>query len=252
MGKKSIKIVFIFAIHLLLVSSVWAPKGAGQATGPGSHPVTGDFATLSGFFTRSFKVDNSSDSIRGNFYFLGSNKMHIEVNYPLHQIMIIESNITTIYYPDSREGVRLESANPVVLPLVPGLMMAVRSDYGLSDAGFKLDRQEMRGDTLVSFWLHAKQPDKVGVFRIAECNDRLVYSHFTAVKNQIENKTTFSNHVLRKGISLPTHIVSIGKSPNGNSHEKIILENLRVNEPISASVQHFRIPADARIENKKW
>ena len=68
-----------------------------------------EISTLSGSFARTFEGEVHLDSTCGEFYYLGSDKMLIDVHYPLHQSMMIEGNITTIYYPELEKAFRLES-----------------------------------------------------------------------------------------------------------------------------------------------
>lgn len=176
----------------------------------------------------------------------------VEVTYPLHQLMHIEANITIIYYPELSKAFRLESANPVILPLVLGLLAAIRPDYGLSDLGFKLSRQEMRGDTVTALWTHPKARNKIGEYRIAEMNDRLVYTRYESPDTRNHVKTNFTDYVNVSGIFFPTKISSEILNPAGHSLEKVIIEDLKVNPKIPNHIIKFKLPNDVSVEKKKW
>lgn len=208
--------------------------------------------TLSGVFSRTFAGEQGIDSTSGAFYYLDSNKMYIQVNYPLHQIMYIEANITTIYYPESKKAFRLESVNPVILPLIPGLLAAIRPDYGLGDLGFELGNQTIKGDTVIASWTHPKAKKKMGAFKIAEVNDRLVYTQYQLPNKVIRMKTTFSNYENVSGVFFPTEIYAKIFNPDGISFEKVLIEDLELNQKIPDHIVNFKIPGDVVVENKKW
>lgn len=228
-----------------------------QAREASSHsiwngPVVTEFSTLYGRFSRTFERNNNVETIKGEFYYSASGRILVEVSSPLHQIMIIEANITTIYYPESKRAFRLESANPVILPLVPGLMAAIQSDYGLADIGFKLSSQQMRGDTLVCLWSHPKERDKIGDFKIAQVNDRLAYTFHESPDSLTRSKTTFSNYIAVGDIFFPTDIFSEIHSPIDNSKERVTLSELEMDVEIPPHISNFRIPEDVTVEKKKW
>ena len=211
-----------------------------------------EFSTLYGHFSRVFSDGSTIDSTEGDFYYLGIQRMFIEVTYPLHQILTIEDKITTIYYPDHKKAFRLESVNPTILPLIPGIIAAIRPDYGLTDLGFKLLHQELRGDTLFIYWEHPELKDKLGTYKIAEIDDRLILSLYTSPDGKVKSKTTFSNHILLKGISFPQHIRSQIDSPTGSSYEEVILQKLSIDIKIPPEIRNFQIPDDVVVERRTW
>lgn len=217
-----------------------------------NRPVVTEFSTLYGRFSRTFERNNNAETIKGEFYYSASGRIMVEVSSPLHQIMIIEANITTIYYPESKKAFRLESANPVILPLVPGLMAAIRSDYGLAEIGFKLLNQQMHGDTVICLWSHPKERDKIGDFKIAQVNDRLAYTFHESPDSLNRSKTMFSNYIAVSGIFFPTDIFSEIHSLTGNSKERVTLSELKMDAEIPPHITNFRIPEDVIVEKKKW
>jgi outer membrane lipoprotein-sorting protein len=211
-----------------------------------------EFSTLYGHFHRTFTGHSGADTTAGEFYYLGPGKMHIEVNYPLRQTMVIEANVTTIYYPVARTAFRLESDNPAILPLVPGLMAAIRPDYGLTGLGFQLSSQNMRGDTVIAIWSHAKARKKIGTFTVAESKDRLAYTLYLSPDSLTRNKTNFSNYVEVGYIFFPTQIASVIQSPAGKAVETVVLSGLKVNLEIPLQIASFKIPENVTVTKRKW
>ncbi len=240
--------LFIFLFVILL------PGLSLFAQGKKSQPLTGvTVNSLTGDFTRVYESTETTDSVSGKFYYTSPNQIFFEINYPLHQIMRIVDNLTEIYYPESKVGFILESTNPVVLPLIPGLMSAIRPDYGLSVLGFKLEDQKMEGDTLLTFWVHSKFPEKVGRFTVAQAHDRLIYTFYEAPDSVSYTKTVFSDYIpSSEDIFFPGKIFTKIRGKTTLSYEKIFLNNLMVNAKIPDEIVHFRIPEDAKIERRKW
>ena len=239
-------LIFVFVVFLL-GSFLFAQEKKNQ-------PLTSiNINSLTGNFTRVYESTETSDSISGKFYYTSPNQIFFEVTYPLHQIMRIVDNLTEIYYPDSKKGFVLESTNPMVLPLIPGLMSAIRPDYGLSVLGFKLEDQKMDGDTLLTFWIHSKFPEKVGRFTVAQANDRLIYTYYEAPDSVSYTKTVFSEYIpSNESIFFPGKIVTKIRIQNTLAYEKIFLSSLKVNTEIPGKISRFKIPEDAEIVKKKW
>jgi len=245
-------------IALFVASAIFSVRSYGQSTE--KKPVklgstllkSENIHSLTGRFTRIFAGESAGDTTRGDFFYWGSGNMHIEVDYPIDQIMKIQTNVTTIYYPQSKIAFLLESNNPVILPLIPGLLAAIRPDYGLSDLGFQLKRQEMRGDTLVAFWGAQKGKKQVGQYLVAELNDRLVYTHFHAPQLRSRMKTFFSDYLNVSGTFFPTHIRSTIVNAAEVATEMIQLEALQVNPQIRHQIVDFKLPKDVHVEKKRW
>jgi hypothetical protein len=238
-----VTMLFFFVFGIVTVSRM-----------PAQNPtITPDnFSTLYGQFSRSVQENISSDSTRGEFYYLGGSNMFIEVHEPIHQIMTFTKKAMTLYYPESKKAFRFKSSNPMILPLVPGLKTAIRADYGLIEMGFKLADQEMHGDTLISYWFHPKMRENLGAFKIVEVNDRLAYTEYEIPSLSIRNITTFSDHLDVSGMIFPTTIVSDISNAESFVIEKVKLWDLQANLTIPDHILTFSIPKDVDIVEKKW
>jgi len=249
-GKRVIH-TFATSAAMLIVTWPWSGEES-ESLASLAKRSEDQFTTMYGRFLRIFEQDEVSDTTNGEFYYLGPGSLFMEVSSPLHQIMIIDANLTTIYYPESRLAFVLESANPVVLPLVPGLMSAIRPDYGLADIGLELLGQEMRGDTLVALWSHPKARDKIGEFRVAEYQDRLIYTQYDSPKSKSKSRTSFSKYAEVNGIFFPTEIFSEVHGRSGSSMERIFLDSLKIDIEVPNRIMNFKIPDGVAVEKKKW
>lgn len=211
-----------------------------------------NFSTLYGQFSRTVDENSLTDSTQGEFYYVGSSKMYIEVNHPIHQIMTFSNRTMVLYYPESKQAFLFKTSNPMILPLVPGLKAAIRADYGLKEMGLRLEDQKIRGDTLISYWAHPKGRDKLGQYKVVEVKDRLQQTEFEIPDLTIRNITTFTDYIEVSGMIFPSHIISDISNAEGFVIEKVTLKNLKVDLKIPDHVRKFSIPKDVKIVERKW
>jgi hypothetical protein len=240
-----------FALVLFLLA--WLPLDSEAQKPKLPRGAESGITNLIGDFSRNFVSQAESDSIAGTFYYINSRKIFFEIRYPLHQIMIIEKNITEIYYPEDAKAFRLESANPVVFPLISGLLTAIRPDNGLSLIGFSLSNQVVRNDTFVTYWTYPKSPRPFGWFELAQYDKKLAYSTFHAPDSVSYTTTTFSRYSPpQKGLSLPSEINTVIALRGGFSKERVTLSALRINSAIPERIANFAIPGNIQVIKKKW
>jgi hypothetical protein len=191
--------------------------------------------------------------VSGLFCFFDGRKTYFDIRYPLHQIMFIENNILLIYYPESGKAFRLQSASPVALPLIPGLLSAIRPDYGLSLIGFKVLEQKMHGDTLVTSWSNPKAADKLGRFELSQCGDRLISSRYFSPDSLNYTRTLFDGYgAPRGGYSFPASIRTTIRTGGTVSTERVFLRDLVINGTIPRDALEFKIPDNVKVIKKKW
>jgi outer membrane lipoprotein-sorting protein len=210
------------------------------------------FSTISGHFELYRTSEIAEDSTTGDFYFLAPDRMLIKVTFPLCQFLFIEKTVTSIYYPDDNRAFRLESEKPPLLPIVPGLLAALRSDNGIAEFGFKIKSQKMKADTIITQWFHPKLKNKVGYYEIAEINRRLAWTNYEMPKNDIRLLTHFQDYHKIANINFPHEISSKLWNHDGFTYEQVVFSNIKPDAEISDEIQNFRIPDDVPIEYKKW
>lgn len=226
---------------LLLPSAAHAQAPAGAAdTGPVLHSQ----------FVRAYQESGRVDTLRGAFYYLGPNHVYFDIVAPLRQIMVIQDREMTIYYPEHNRGFIIEAKNPVTLPMVPGIMAAVRQDYGLTALGYEIDDQAVQGDTLVTTWRHPQGGDLLGAFRLGRVDDRLTYAIYSPSEVGAEVKTVFEDYRSVGTLQVPTFIRTDNRSLRGTAWERLRLISPTINPPVPDAVLHFQIPSDARVERR--
>lgn len=215
---------------------------------PGEPVETGP--VLYSQFVRAYQESGRVDTLRGAFYYLGPNHVYFDVVAPLRQIMVIQDREMTIYYPDHNRGFIIEAKNPVTLPMVPGIMAAVRQDYGLTALGYEIEGQAVEGDTLVTTWRHPQGGDLLGSFRLARVDDRLAYAVYSPSEVGAAVKTVFEDYQSVGTLQVPTFIRTDNQSLRGTAWERLRLIDPTINPPIPDAVLHFQIPSDARVERR--
>lgn len=214
--------------------------------------INSPLSTMQGFFSKTLENSANNDSVAGNFYYYDNGKLFFKIEFPLNQIMFIEKNITTIYYPDSNEGFELESVNPVILPLVTGMLAAIREDYGLSIMGFEMFDQNIDGDTLITYWSHPLAQEKAGIHIVKNYMDKLYSAEYQAADSISKVITFFKEYIDIEDLLLPTVIESQSESLSGFVEEKVILSKLKLNSKIQNEIKLFTIPESAKMTKRKW
>ena len=196
--------------------------------------------------------NTNADTIRGDFHFSAPSRLFLEVTYPLHQIMLIEKNITLIFYPEKSKAFRFESVNPVKLPLVTGLIATARPDFGMKDYGLQLMEQKVIGDTIFSYWSHPQVRDRIGDYTIAEVDEHLVYSFYSSPDKSHFSKTLFEEHQYTFGFNLPTIIRSEIRVNHVDALEIVYLADLQINKPLPDGIINFQLPNGINVVEKEW
>lgn len=215
-------------------------------------------------FTRVFENPVRRDSVAGDFFFFQPKTIYLGIEHPVRQIMVVdnEKNITKMYYPKKKRAFILRGSRPAELPIVSGVLAAIKPDYGLSGMGFEIYDQEAASDTLLTYWRRSEKERKkrgngegpAQEFVLAHHGSRLTRAVLTLPSTDGTATTRFSDHVREsEGThAIPTVIETKTVNTAGQAVEKIIFRNLEVDPTIPPSVENFKIPNDATVERKEW
>lgn len=237
---------------LLILSHLAAPDLSAQQNL--ARTVTEDTPSLFARFTRVFENPAARDSIAGEFYYLQPNRLYIEIEYPVHQIMVIDNvrNLTTVYYPEQRRAFELQGERPASLPVISGILSALQPDYGLSALGFQIYDQEIKGDTLLTHWQHPEDDGSVGEFTLARSNDRLIRAVLTLPTTDGTATTHFLDFVTQGRHTIPVVIQTETVNFLGSASERLVFGDVEINPNIPTDVIDYRIPEDVKVERKRW
>ena len=231
--------IFIFFFTILLLMSNAYPQ-----------PVE----TVIVKFTRNITKDASPEIVNGVIYFQASiNKVTLKVTDPVNQWMVFEGNTMLIYYPVEQKAFRFTSKNPLSLPFFEAFVGVMQDDFGLSSAGFKLARNEMKRDTLLTYWEPPGGTKKLlGNTIIGLIKDKLVFVEIQNSKGKKIAKTTYSNHI-QFGLSFfPLEIITKKYHNIVPTIEKINYADPQFNTPLPHEVLNLKIPDDIEIKESQW
>lgn len=226
--------------------------------------VSKDAPAVHASFSRVFENPVRRDSVAGEFFFFQPRTLHLEVEHPVHQIMVVDNqnSVTKMYYPEKKRGFILEGTRPAQLPIVSGVLAAVQPDYGLSEMGFEIYDQETASDTLLTYWRRPKKKRKekgnekgsAQQFVLAHQGNRITRAVLKLPSTDGTATTRFSDHVQtgEGTYAVPTFIETKTTNVAGEAVEKIVFRNLKVDPTIPPSVENFKIPSDAAVERKEW
>ncbi len=243
---------FVRPIHkaavFLLIIPLWSWGQTPDFTAVASPP----YQTLQGNFQKVNDRDGQVDSSSGIFFVKKMDYMYLEVTHPIHQIMVIEGNVTLVYYPERKLAYRITSKNPAMLPFVPKLIAALRSEIGFDNLGLKLEKQELLGDTLISYWISPDPEKNIGRYQMIQVNDQPVQIFYTTPDSLFASKLVFQNYRPVGDLILPHKIVSESVSTRGVTIEKVYFSQLKKDVPLPTRVVRFDLPDDVAVEEKEW
>jgi outer membrane lipoprotein-sorting protein len=240
------------ASALLILSHLLVTEASAQPSLALS--VSEDTPSLYASFSRVFENSARQDSIAGEFYYIQPSRLYLEVDYPVHQVMVIDNvrNLTTIYYPDRKRAFQLQGEVPASLPIISGILSALQPDYGLSALGFEIYDQEIKGDTLLAYWRHPEDDGSLGEFTLARSDGRLLRAMLTLPETEGTATTRFLDFLTQGTRTIPVLIETETENFLGSASERLFFEDVQVNPDIPADVMEFRIPDGVTVEQKNW
>ncbi len=241
------KIFLLFFILWFSSISITNGQQLNEAT-----PEVFPFQTISGKFLKIFERNNVIDSVYSQFYFKSTPFMYIETHTPFHQIMIIEKNITLVYYPKRKLAYRLKSDRPPLFPAISYLIAFFHTEEGFANLGLNLQQQDFRGDTLITLWGSPDPKKKFGHYQLIQVDDKTLKVTYTSPDTSNINVLRFDDFVTLDNIVLPMTIVSEQTSTNNYSIETIYLQDVKINLPIPPQYLNFNLPQDTKVIEKEW
>ncbi len=188
--------------------------------------------------------------VRGKLYICYEPIVIFDVCEPLNQIMWIKPDTTDIYYPDENKLFRLltNDSLPTQKTTIPQIL---DFDYerNLHRAGFKVNKSENKGDTLLLYWYHPKYTNLPKV--ITGSIDESFVLYRTSGKGwSIEFQLRGYEEL--NGKLIPHHLRSIVKKGKFLRTEELRLENIKTNTPLSSRLSNYKIPKDAETKVIDW
>ncbi len=236
------KVVAVWVVTLILLMAV-------ESAMPGFRPPD----TLSLKFEREIVQDNSTEIVKGSAYYQAPQKIFIQVESPINQIMLIGGMVMLIYYPMESKAFRIKASNPISMPFVQMILSVAKDDYGLVEMGYPLGKHERKGDILYTYWdPPRKLSKKLGKFILGTSNGMLVYAEARDPKGKTAAKSFYKNHKELNGRHFPMETMSEIYSGSNVTKERIVYSDVEFDVPLPDEVVNFKLPDSIPVKEVEW
>ena len=213
--------------------------------------------TLSLDFTRELTENDKTEHIAGRLHYdVKTERVVVEVNRPIRQIMVAKGNILEIYYPEEKQAFRFISEGPVPLPLVETIIQTTQAEYGLATIlGYTFEKHEIIDKVLYTHWKPPEaSKDKLGVVILGIRDDRLISAEVKDPKGFLVAKTLYQHHS-KIGIHyIPMMVFSSTYDEKSEvlRYEQILYSNPQMNVSSPNPMLNFTIPESVEVKEIKW
>jgi outer membrane lipoprotein-sorting protein len=216
-------------------------------------PVSQMPETISLKFERKVVQNNSTEIVKGIAYYKAPHRVFIEVQQPLKQIMIVEKDVLTIYYPVENKAFHIKSKGPIPMPFIQAILSAMKDDYGLSEAGYNLTKTEKKGNILYTYWDPPKEhKKKMGRFILGTENGLLNYAEALDPKGKTVIKSFYQKHIEFNGKHFPLEARSEIIEGSKRTEEYVTYSDVKFNVSLPQEVVSFRLPDSVQVKEIEW
>jgi len=209
--------------------------------------------TISVEFIKTVREGNSKEVVKGSIYYQAPDKIILLIREPIKQWMLLEGKLTTLYYPDERRAIQITGWSSTSLPFFQAFLGGMKEDYGLSELGYKLEGNEIKGDTLVTHWNPPeKLKGRLGEITLAVAANEIIYVESRDPGGQITAKVQYSNHIQYGAVYFPLQIVTTRYSRGDTTSERVVYGEPLFDKPLPPEIRNFKIPSGVKIEGTKW
>ncbi len=179
----------------------------------------------------------------------------VEVSEPLVQIMIVKDKALEIYYPVEKQAFRFISDGKIPLPFIEAILQTTQPEYGLTLLGYSLDKHEIKGDVLYTYWVPPeKEKERLGTVIMGMRNDLLISMEVRNPDGNLAAKSVYEQHIKLGTNHIPMAVTASVYAPQSAllQHERIIYSNPRMNEEPLNPILNFTIPESVKVREIKW
>ena len=203
--------------------------------------------------TREVTEEESTEVTKGTIFYQAPQIIVLKITEPIYQWMMFDGNSMRIYYPNERKAFYFNSETPFSLPFFQVFLEAAKPGFELTEVGFTLERNQVKEDTLFTYWIPPKQlKNEVENAILALAQDRLVFVELQDTEGKRLARTTYSQHFQYGEAFFPLEIVKVRYHDNSSTVEKTIYSNPQFNIPLSEEALDMKIPADVEVEEIEW
>ena len=214
---KNFKLTILFLPTFLLCTALYATP----------------LKTLSLDFTRESTENNKTETTAGTLHYdVKATRAVIEVKEPLKQIMVVQDKVLEIYYPVENQAFRFSAKGRIPLPFVESIIQSTQTEHGLTAIGYSLDRHEIVGDVLYTYWTPPKKTkDRLGTVILGSRDSRLISAEVKTSDGKPAAKSFYRNHTKLGDNHIPMEVTSSLYGPKSEvlEYERVVYGNPQLN-----------------------
>jgi len=208
-------------------------------------------STFTANFEREVVERGSTETTSGRVYYQAPSKVTVEVNNPIKQMIVVDGKVMNIYYPQEEKVFRIKSKIDSPLPLVQGILAALKSADGLAEMGYTLSRHKKEGETLYTYWEPPKKLKKLlGTIVLGMKKGRTVYIEARDLEGKVVSKSLYRDYIKFGNTWLPSDIYSESYSDSTITKEHIVYSNFASHIP--ERILNFTLPSSIPVKEIRW
>jgi len=232
--------VYVIALILLLVVG---PVALGFQTPD----------TVSLEFERKVIQGDSTEFAKGTVYYQAPQKVFIEVQDPISQIMIIDGEVMLIYYPIEKKAFRIKAKGPIPIPFVQSILSVMKDDCGLTEMGYTLVKHEIERDALYTHWAPPRKLKKhLGKFILGTKNGLLIYAEARKPDGKTAAKSFYKKHTKLAGKYFPLEVRSEIYDGSNRTEEYVAYSDVKLNISLPDRIVNFKLPDSIPVRETEW
>ncbi|MBN1990944.1 MAG: hypothetical protein JW783_16190 [Bacteroidales bacterium] len=195
-------------------------------------------------------------NVKANVYYsIAERRMVACYTYPSNFYMLVnETGEVRAYYPETNQVILNQndffSANTDVFYFF--ISQGTSSDVGLKSVGFDLISSRFEGNLTITRWKAPVnlQPQIVEAELVLE-NYVPIYLAYYNDKNEVSNKTFYSNYKTIGGVVVPTRVTEFAYvAKNDSIISRKDYTNIVMGNQVNRSFLDFKIPTNAKVVKK--
>ncbi len=203
--------------------------------------------TIFGSFDLSVSWGEKTNVSNGIIYYNENKSLKIRVSSPNEQWMIFEGDTLYIYYPSTNSGMKIPSIKgEVTLPIFQLAVNASTEDAGLADAGYKLEKTSVSGDSIIAEWAPPEAARSIlGDLTSVYIQDSLISIASTNPKGENVLQQTYTHWIANKGRFFPCRVKSTNTASDVVVIESIEFSDVILSSELPPEADEILIPPDA-------
>ena len=167
--------------------------------------------------------------------------------------MSFDSNTVVIYYPEDSIAFKFVSPYPVSFSFFETFLNVMKEDFGLCDRGYSLLKNEVKKDTLVTYWDPPRGlSETIGNLKLVYVDNKIISSELKKETGESLLKASYGDHLNYGEYYFPQKISTTLFVDKDTFFEEISYKKFVFNDSLPKKVMNFKIPEGVETEEIKW